>query len=314
MGGNETVRRWVNDTARLCRPDDVVWCDGSDDERERLTQAAVRGGELLALDQQKLPGCYLHRSAPNDVARTEHLTFICSRDRDDAGPTNNWMGPAEGYDRLGKVLDGSMAGRTMYVIPFLMGPPGSPFSRVGVQVTDSRYVVLNMRIMTRMGQVALDHLGDVRRLHARPALDGGPGRRTALHLPLPRRPHDLERGLRLRRQRSPLQEVHGAPDRERRRATRGLARRAHADRRDREPGRRDHLRLRRLPERLRQDESRDAHASGLDEGVEDPHRRRGHRVAPARPGRPAVGGQPRERVLRRGARHQLSHQRQRHRR
>ena len=117
MGGNQTVRRWVDDAARLCRPDDVVWCDGSEDERERLTQAAVRGGELLPLDQQKLPGCYLHRSAPNDVARTEHLTFICSAEKDDAGPTNNWMAPAEGYDRLGKVLDGSMAGRTMYVLP-----------------------------------------------------------------------------------------------------------------------------------------------------------------------------------------------------
>ena len=175
MGGNETVRRWVDDAARLCRPDDVVWCDGSETERERLTEDAVRSGELLALDQRKLPGCYLHRSAPNDVARTEHLTFICSRERDDAGPTNNWMAPAEGYDRLGKIFDGSMAGRTMYVIPFLMGPPGSPFSRVGVQVTDSRYVVLNMRIMTRMGQVAIDHLGAsddfTRGLHSTADLD-----------------------------------------------------------------------------------------------------------------------------------------------
>ena len=185
MGGNETVRRWVDDAARLCRPDDVVWCDGSEDERERLTQAAVRAGELLPLDQQKLPGCYLHRSAPNDVARTEHLTFICSREKDDAGPTNNWMAPAEGYDRLGKVLDGSMAGRTMYVIPFLMGPPGSPFSRVGVQVTDSRYVVLNMRIMTRMGRVALDHLGEsddfTRCLHSTADLDVE--RRFICHFP-----------------------------------------------------------------------------------------------------------------------------------
>jgi phosphoenolpyruvate carboxykinase (GTP) len=157
---NQAVRQWVDEVARLCAPDDVVWCDGSEAERERLTRAAVEAGELLALDQQKLPGCYLHRSALNDVARTEQLTFICSRDEADAGPTNNWMAPAQAYDRLGKILAGSMARRTMYVIPFLMGPPGSPFSKVGVQVTDSRYVVLNMRIMTRMGAPALAHLGD----------------------------------------------------------------------------------------------------------------------------------------------------------
>src|SRR5215470_14716080 len=185
MGGNETVRRWVDDAARLCRPDDVVWCDGSVDERDRLAQEAVLAGELLALDQRKLPGCYLHRSAPNDVARTEHLTFICSREKDDAGPTNNWMAPSEGYDRLSQILRGSMAGRTMYVIPFLMGPPGSPFSRVGVQVTDSRYVVLNMRIMTRMGSAALDHLGAsgdfTRGLHSTADLDVD--RRFICHFP-----------------------------------------------------------------------------------------------------------------------------------
>jgi phosphoenolpyruvate carboxykinase (GTP) len=188
MGGNETVRRWVDDAARLCRPDDVVWCDGSVDERERLTREAVRAGELLPLDQGKLPGCYLHRSAPNDVARTEHLTFICSREKDDAGPTNNWMAPAEGYDRLTQILRSSMAGRTMYVIPFLMGPPGSPFSRVGIQVTDSRYVVLNMRIMTRMGQSALDHLGAsddfTRGLHSTADLDAD--RRFICHFPADR--------------------------------------------------------------------------------------------------------------------------------
>src|SRR5262249_44223019 len=138
MGGNGTVRTWVDDVARLCRPDDVVWCDGSEVEQEHLTESAVRNGELLPLDQRKLPGCDHHRSAPNDGARTEHHTFFCSRESGDAGPTNNWMAPAEAYDRLEKILDGSMAGRTMYVIPFLMGPPGSPFSRVGVQVTDSR--------------------------------------------------------------------------------------------------------------------------------------------------------------------------------
>jgi phosphoenolpyruvate carboxykinase (GTP) len=161
--------------AKLCRPDDVVWCDGSEDERERLTEAAVRTGELIPLNQQKLPGCYLHRSDPNDVARTEHLTFVCTPEKDGAGPTNNWMAPAEAYDKLSKIYGGAMEGRTMYVVPFLMGTPGSYFSKVGIQVTDSIYVVLNMRIMTRMGEVALEHLGSsddfTRGLHSKADLN-----------------------------------------------------------------------------------------------------------------------------------------------
>ena len=160
MVANESVRKFVKEAAAMCRPDDVVWCDGSEEEKERLTQVAIRVGDLIPLDQQSLPGCYLHRSAANDVARTEHLTFVCSREQDDAGPSNNWMAPDEAYDRLGKIYDGSMAGRTMYVIPFLMGPAGSPFSKVGIEVTDSVYVALSMRAMTRMGSVALQHLGD----------------------------------------------------------------------------------------------------------------------------------------------------------
>ncbi len=156
---NESARRWVDEVTAMCRPADVVWCDGSEAEHERLLEAAVRAETLIPLNQRKLPGCYLHRSHPSDVARTEHLTFICCREQADAGPTNNWMAPAEAYDRLSKIFAGSMKGRTMYVIPFLMGPPGSPFSKAGIQVTDSVYVVLNMRIMTRMGAVALEHLG-----------------------------------------------------------------------------------------------------------------------------------------------------------
>ncbi|HWP34801.1 MAG TPA: phosphoenolpyruvate carboxykinase (GTP) [Thermodesulfobacteriota bacterium] len=182
---NEAVSRWVEEAVRLCRPADVVWCDGSEEERERLTRVALRTGDLLPLNPERLPGCYLHRSAPNDVARTEHLTFICSRQRDDAGPTNNWMAPAEAYERLSRILAGSMAGRTMYVIPFLMGPVGSPFAKVGVQVTDSVYVVLNMRLMTRMGRVALEHLGDsadfTRCLHGKADLDVS--RRFICHFP-----------------------------------------------------------------------------------------------------------------------------------
>jgi phosphoenolpyruvate carboxykinase (GTP) len=159
MTTNAALAAWVDDVARMCRPDTVVWCDGSEAEHERLVGEALRVGDLIPLDPRTLPGCYLHRSAPNDVARTENLTFICSADREDAGPTNNWLAPDEAYDRLAKIFAGSMEGRTMYVIPFLMGPPGSPFAKVGVEVTDSVYVVLNMRIMTRIGTPALEHLG-----------------------------------------------------------------------------------------------------------------------------------------------------------
>jgi len=185
MTMNESARRWVNEVARMCRPTDVVWCDGSEAERERLLEAAIRAGDLIPLNQRELQGCYLHRSAVNDVARTEHLTFICSRKKTDAGPTNNWMAPAEAYDRLSKIFARSMEGRTMYVIPFLMGPPGSRFSKVGIQVTDSVYVVLNMRMMTRMGTVALEHLGGsdtfTRGLHSKADLDVE--RRSICHFP-----------------------------------------------------------------------------------------------------------------------------------
>jgi phosphoenolpyruvate carboxykinase (GTP) len=159
MTTNASVAAWVNEVARLCQPDEVAWCDGSDAERDRLVQVALRTGDLLPLNPRVHPGSYLHRSAHNDVARTENLTYLCPSDRDDAGPTNNWMAPDEAYDRLGRIFAGSMRGRTMYVVPFLMGPPGSPFGKVGIEVTDSVYVVLNMRMMTRMGKPAMDHLG-----------------------------------------------------------------------------------------------------------------------------------------------------------
>jgi phosphoenolpyruvate carboxykinase (GTP) len=185
MATNPALRGWVDEVAALCRPADVVWCDGSEAEAARLLETAVREQELIPLNQRALPGCYLHRSAPNDVARTEHLTFVCSRDPGDAGPTNNWMAPDEAYDRLGKILAGSMARRTMYVIPFLLAPPGSRFAKVGVEVTDSVYVVLNMRLMTRMGRVALDALGDredfTRGLHGK--ADLAVERRFICHFP-----------------------------------------------------------------------------------------------------------------------------------
>ncbi|MHB9125876.1 MAG: phosphoenolpyruvate carboxykinase (GTP) [Armatimonadota bacterium] len=175
MVSNGKVKQWVNEMVQLCQPDKVVWCDGSVEEKNRLEAEAVRTGEVMELNQDKLPGCLLHRTAENDVARTEHLTFICTSRKEDAGPTNNWMSPEEAYSKLGEIFRGSMKGRTMYVVPFIMGVPGSPFSKIGVELTDSIYVVLNMRIMTRMGQVALDELGDsddfTKCLHSKHELD-----------------------------------------------------------------------------------------------------------------------------------------------
>jgi phosphoenolpyruvate carboxykinase (GTP) len=172
---NPHIQEWVKGMAAMCQPDEVFWCDGSEDEKEQLTEVALKCGDLIKLNQEKLPGCYLHRSALNDVARTENLTFVCTEQEEEAGPNNNWMAPAESYDRLSKIFSGAMRGRTLYVIPFLMGPASSPFSKVGVQITDSVYVVLNMRLMTRMGQIALDHLGEsddfTRCLHSKADLD-----------------------------------------------------------------------------------------------------------------------------------------------
>jgi phosphoenolpyruvate carboxykinase (GTP) len=185
MSQNAAVERWVAEIADRTKPDAVVWCDGSETEKERLTQEAVRRGELIPLNPQKLPGCYLHRSHPSDVARTEHLTFICTPTKDESGPTNNWMDPGEARDKVGKLFEGSMRGRTMYVVPFLMGPPGSRFAKVGVEITDSIYVVLNMRVMTRMGTIAWHELGTgsdfTRCLHS--LGDLSPDRRYILHFP-----------------------------------------------------------------------------------------------------------------------------------
>ncbi|HEX7079240.1 MAG TPA: phosphoenolpyruvate carboxykinase (GTP) [Candidatus Eisenbacteria bacterium] len=185
MTSNRGLVDWVGEMARMCRPDQVVWCDGSDQEKHRLTEAAVESGVLVPLNQKKRPGGYLHRSNPNDVARVEHLTFICTPTREEAGPTNNWMPPDEAYAKLRKLFDGSMRGRTMYVVPYVMGPLGSPFSKIGVELTDSVYVVLSMRIMTRMGKAALDMLGPSndwnRGLHS--TLDLDPERRFICHFP-----------------------------------------------------------------------------------------------------------------------------------
>ena len=158
MTDNIALSKWVEECAELCEPNNIVWCDGSESERELLEREAFATGELIQLNQEKLPGCVYHRTAVNDVARTEHLTFICTTRKQDAGPTNNWMNPEEAYEKARAIFQGSMRGRTMYVVPFSMGPIGSPFSKFGVELTDSIYVVLNMRIMTRIGKPVLEAL------------------------------------------------------------------------------------------------------------------------------------------------------------
>ena len=179
------LERWVEEAAALTNPDSVVWCSGSEAEYVQLIHRMVQEGTLLPLNRDTHPKSYLHRSHPNDVARTENLTFICTRTKEDAGPTNNWMDPVEGKEKVGKLFRSSMRGRTMYVIPYLMGPVGSPYSRVGVQVTDSPYVAASMQIMTRVGKPAMDHLARsaefVAGLHS--LGDLSPDRRFILHFP-----------------------------------------------------------------------------------------------------------------------------------
>ncbi|MGA2428802.1 MAG: phosphoenolpyruvate carboxykinase (GTP) [Candidatus Acidiferrum sp.] len=176
---------WVEEAARLTKPDRVVYCDGSEAENQRIVAEMLRDSDSNALNEKTFPNCYLHRSSPNDVARTEHLTFICSRTKDDAGPTNNWMDPDAAKYKVGALLDGAMRGRTMYVVPYIMGPVDSPISKAGVEVTDSPYVVANMRIMARVGKVALDRIGSSRDfvpgLHSLGDLD--PTRRYIAHFP-----------------------------------------------------------------------------------------------------------------------------------
>ncbi|MDD9952280.1 MAG: phosphoenolpyruvate carboxykinase (GTP) [Zetaproteobacteria bacterium] len=147
--------KWVQEVEKLTQPEKVVWCNGSEEEYQTFTQQMLQSGDFLALNQQTHPGCYLHRSSPDDVARTEHLTFVCTHEREDAGPNNNWMSPEDGHNKVDALFAGCMRGRTMYVVPYCMGPLDSPFSRCGVEITDSLYVVVNMKIMTRMGEVAL---------------------------------------------------------------------------------------------------------------------------------------------------------------
>jgi phosphoenolpyruvate carboxykinase (GTP) len=182
---HQALELWVEEMAHLCKPERIVWINGSEEEKLSLTEEAVKVGDLTPLNQEKWPGCYYHRTAENDVARTEDLTFICTRLKDDAGPTNNWMSPDEGYRVAGGYFEGAMRGRTMYVIPFSMGPVGSPFAKYGVELTDSIYVVLNMRIMCHVGDEVLEQLGAAgtftKCLHSKAEID--PKKRLILHFP-----------------------------------------------------------------------------------------------------------------------------------
>ncbi len=181
----ESLNDWVAEVAALTRPDRIHWCDGSDAEYDALVAQMQADGTLLPLNPETHPGCFLHRSDPDDVARVEHLTFVCSRDQDDAGPNNHWMDPAQAHAKIDALFAGCMRGRTLYVVPYCMGPIDSPLSRCGVEITDSPYVVVNMRLMTRMGAAALARIerdgSFVKGLHSTGELD--PDRRFIMHFP-----------------------------------------------------------------------------------------------------------------------------------
>ena len=181
----QALNDWVNEVAALTRPDKVHWCDGSDAENRQLIDLMLASGDLLALNPDTHPDCYLHRSDPTDVARVEHLTYVCTPERDDAGPNNHWMEPAEAHAKVDALFEGCMEGRTLYVVPYCMGPIDSPLARCGVEITDSPYVVANMRIMTRMGKAAQQRIEReghfVKGLHSTGDLD--PARRFIMHFP-----------------------------------------------------------------------------------------------------------------------------------
>ncbi|MBQ3082218.1 MAG: phosphoenolpyruvate carboxykinase, partial [Clostridia bacterium] len=172
---NQKLNAWIAEMAELTQPDNIVLIDGSDAQAEALREEACKSGEMFKLNQEKLPGCYLHRTAVNDVARVEDRTFICTSKEEDAGPNNHWMAPADCYAKLAKLYKNCNRGKTMYVIPYSMGVVGSEFAKNGIELTDSIYVVLNMLIMTRVGTAVLDAMGEdgdfIKGLHARATMD-----------------------------------------------------------------------------------------------------------------------------------------------
>ncbi|RLA25006.1 MAG: phosphoenolpyruvate carboxykinase, partial [Gammaproteobacteria bacterium] len=181
---NESLQNWVTEVAALTKPDTIHWCDGSEAEYQGLIDLMLDSGDLTKLNDS-YENCYLHRSDPSDVARVEHLTFICTQTEDDAGPNNHWMKPSDAHAKMKELYSGCMQGRTLYVVPYCMGPIDSPYSRCGVEITDSPYVVANMKLMTRMGKAALERIEKegsfVRGLHSIGELD--PNRRFIMHFP-----------------------------------------------------------------------------------------------------------------------------------
>jgi phosphoenolpyruvate carboxykinase (GTP) len=179
------LNAWIHTYASLTEADHVHWCDGSDQESAELVKRMLDTGDLVALNPQTHPNCFLHRSSPSDVARVEHLTFVCTSNREDAGPNNHWMAPEEGKAKMQSLYKGCMKGRTLYVVPYCMGPIDSPLARCGVEITDSPYVVANMRIMTRMGAQALARIERegtfVKGVHSTGDLN--PDRRFIMHFP-----------------------------------------------------------------------------------------------------------------------------------
>ena len=182
---NTELQSWVKEVSEMTKPDNIYWCNGSKEEYEEFIQQMLGTGDLMQLNEETFPNCYLHRSDPSDVARVEHLTFICTEDSEDAGPNNNWMDPKEAHEKLDDLFENCMEGRTMYVIPYCMGPIGSELSRCGVEITDSPYVVANMYLMTRMGDEALSRIeregGFVKGIHSTGDLD--PDKRFIMHFP-----------------------------------------------------------------------------------------------------------------------------------
>ncbi len=224
---NVHILKWVDEMAALTKPEKIVWIDGSEEQLEQLRAEAMGTGELIKLNEEKLPGCYLHRSDVNDVARVEDRTFICSKRQEDAGPTNNWMEPREMYKKLYEIFDGSMKGAQCMLSPYSMGVIGSDFAKYGIELTDSIYVVVSMAIMTRIGTKALDAIGDSADYIKGPAFQGS-ARFEEIHRPLPGGKPHLEHQLRLRRQCAAGQEVLRAAHRLHPRQERGMDGRAYA--------------------------------------------------------------------------------------